>query len=93
MSASKGPEVVVPRWYVWGDYVHTKPERIGSARFVEGHETAARRAAEGLGFDFEDRLRNGFEPWTGAFASDREEDGQDFEFASYPTVRGWKRLT
>lgn len=80
-------------WYVWGDYVHTKPERIGNARQVEGHEAAARRAAESLGFDFAERLRNGFEPWTAAFASEAAESDQDFEFASYPTVRGWKRLS
>lgn len=80
-------------WYVWGDYVHTKPERIGNACEVEGHETAARRAAQNLGFDFDDRLRNGFEPWTAAFACEGAENDQDFEFASYPTVRGWKRLS
>jgi len=80
-------------WYVWGDFVHTKPERIGHARQVDGHEAAARRAADGSGFDFGERLRNGFEPWTTAFASEGNEDHQDFEFASYPTVRGWKRLS
>jgi hypothetical protein len=79
-------------WYVWGDYVHTQPERIGNARRVEGHEKAARHAAESLGFDFTQRLRNGFEPWTAAFAAEESADGQDFQFASYPTVRGWKRL-
>jgi hypothetical protein len=83
----------VKRWYVWGDYVHTRPERIGNARQVAGHEAAARRTAESLGFDFADRLRNGFEPWTAAFEADGTEENQDFEFASYPTVRGWKRLS
>jgi hypothetical protein len=83
----------VNRWYVWGDYIHTKPERIGNARQIDGHETAARRAAESLGFDYADRLRNGFEPWTAAFELEGPEEDQDFEFASYPTVRGWKRLS
>jgi hypothetical protein len=83
----------VALWYVWGDYVHTKPERIGNARHVAGHDAAARRAAESDGFDFAGRLRNGFEPWTAAFESEDSGNGQDFEFASYPTVRGWKRLS
>lgn len=84
---------IVARWYVWGDYVHTKPERVGNARLIDGHEAAARSAAESAGFEFTERLRNGFEPWTAAFDSDGDDADQDFAFASYPTVRGWKRLS
>jgi hypothetical protein len=76
-------------WYVWGDYVHTMPERIGQAVHRED-AASAKRAAQAAGFDFERRMRNGFEPWAAVFDGP---DGRDQEsaFASYPTVRGWKR--
>jgi hypothetical protein len=51
----------------------------------------ARKTAEAQGFDFQRRVRNGFEPWAAEFTG--EDDGDlEFELASYPTVRGWKRL-
>jgi hypothetical protein len=79
------------RWYVWGDFVHTMPERIGSAALERRDDAAARRAADAAGFDFERRLHNGFEPWAARFAS---EDGEnaEFAFAAYPTVRGYRKL-
>jgi hypothetical protein len=77
-------------WHVWGDFVHTRPGRIGKAQIVTGGDEAARRAAESAGFDLERRTRNGFEPWTATFRAETD-DNQDFAFASAPTVRGWCR--
>jgi hypothetical protein len=80
-------------WHVWGDYVHTLPERIGGARLREaGGHGAAVKTAQAHGFDLERRLRNGFEPWAAVFESEND-DGQEFAFANYPVVRGWQRLT
>lgn len=79
-------------WHVWGDYVHTLPDRIGDASLVRGQEKAAQKTAEARGFDFTHRLRNGFEPWAAAFSAEGEESDVEFEFASYPIVRGWLRL-
>lgn len=79
-------------WHVWGDYYHTKPERIGTAKLLTGDDKAARRTAEAKGFDFEKRMRNGFEPWAAAYESEKD-DGLDFAFASYPVVRGWSKVT
>ncbi|HEY1974964.1 MAG TPA: hypothetical protein VGG89_00285 [Candidatus Baltobacteraceae bacterium] len=79
-------------WHVWGDYVHTLPEHIGDASVVRGQEKAAKKTAEGRGFDFTHRLRNGFEPWAAAFAADGDEGDVEFEFASYPIVRGWQKI-
>jgi hypothetical protein len=78
------------KWHVWGDYVHTRPQSIGEAQLV-ADDRAAQRTAESCGFDLERRTRNGFEPWTATFESENDTD-QDFAFASYPTVRGWRRL-
>jgi hypothetical protein len=80
-------------WHVWGDYIHTLPDRIGEASIVRGEEKAARKTAESRGFAFLHRLRNGFEPWAAAFAADADERDVEFEFASYPIVRGWYRVT
>lgn len=78
-------------WHVWGDYCNTRPDTIGRARIVHDDRGRARKTAEAQGFDFQRRVRNGFEPWAAEFAGD--DDGDiEFEFASYPTVRGWKRL-
>jgi hypothetical protein len=77
-------------WHVWGDYVHTRPSEVGEARLVAGKDEAARRTAQRCGFDFERRVRNGFEPWTATFEGG-DDGAQDFAFASYPTVRGWQR--
>lgn len=79
-------------WHVWGDFIHTIPERIGEATRVTAHEHAAKKTAEAQGFDFDRRLRNGFEPWAAAFVSESD-DGLEFQFASYPIVRGWQRVT
>lgn len=79
-------------WHVWGDYVQTRPERIGNARLVPGEDKAAEQTAKTRGFDFDYRLRNGFMPWAATFATERDEDDQEFEFASYPIVRGWQRV-
>ena len=78
-------------WHVWGDYVHTKPERIAQATIVTRDRIGPRKTAEANGFDFRRRLHNGFEPWAAAFASE-DDDGLEFAFASYPTVRGWKKI-
>lgn len=78
-------------WHVWGDYVQTRPERIGNAQMVNGEDKPAQRTAQAHGFDFDYRLRNGFMPWAATFQSDRDED-QEFEFAAYPIVRGWQRI-
>lgn len=78
-------------WHVWGDYVHTLPDRIGNARIVARESAQARRTADKDGFDFERRLRNGFEPWAAEAAADDDRD-VEFEFAAYPVVRGWKRI-
>jgi hypothetical protein len=81
-------------WHVWGDYVHTMPKEIGCAAVLRGSEERARKVAEAHGFDFERRLRNGFEPWTATFTCDEGVDAQqqEFAFASYATVRGWQRI-
>lgn len=79
-------------WHVWGDYVHTLPDTIGEASLVRGQEKEARKTAESRGFDFTHRLRNGFEPWAAAFATDGDDSNVEFEFASYPIVRGWQKL-
>jgi hypothetical protein len=78
-------------WHVWGDYVQTRPERIGNAKVVTGEDRAAEQTAKAHGFDFDYRLRNGFMPWAATFAADKD-DNQEFEFASYPIVRGWQRV-
>jgi hypothetical protein len=77
-------------WHVWGDYCHTVPDRIGSARLVSA-EHSARNTAQANGFDFARRLRNGLEPWAAEFVCD-DDDDIEFAFASYPTVRGWKKI-
>lgn len=79
-------------WHVWGDYVHTKPDRIGDARLVGQDRGRPRKTAEANGFDFTRRLHNGFEPWAAEFASE-DDRGIEFALASYPTVRGWKRMS
>lgn len=79
-------------WHVWGDYIHTVPDRIGEALLVRGEEKAAQKTAESRGFEFAQRLRNGFEPWAAAFAADGEDLDIEFEFASYPIVRGWQKI-
>ncbi len=78
-------------WHVWGDYTHTIPERIGNARLTNKDDDAAKHTAQACGFDFARRTGNGFEPWAATFVSDTDDD-QDFAFAAYPIVRGWKRL-
>ena len=78
-------------WHVWGDYIHTRPEKIGEARMVAGHDAAARKTAESAGFDIDRRTRNGFESWTATFEAEND-DGQEFEFSQAPTVRGWRRV-
>jgi hypothetical protein len=82
----------VATWHVWGDYVHTVPDTIGEASLVRGQEKAAQKTAEASGFDFKYRLRNGFEPWAAAFTADGKDDNVEFEFASYPIVRGWQKI-
>ena len=79
-------------WHVWGDYVHTRPERVAGAALHLQHRGHPRKTAEANGFDFERRLRNGFEPWAAEFVSDDDCD-LEFAFASYPTIRGWKRIS
>lgn len=78
------------RWYVWGDYVHTLPDRIGVAVLDERDDASARRAADANGFEFERRLHNGFEPWAATFDAD-DDDAAQRDFAQYPIVRGWQR--
>jgi hypothetical protein len=77
-------------WHVWGDYCHTRPDSIGRSRVVHDDNGRARKTAEAQGFDFQRRVRNGFEPWAAEFTGDDDGD-LEFELASYPTVRGWKR--
>lgn len=77
-------------WHVWGDYVHTRPDCVAGARVVE-NDRGARKTADANGFDFERRMRNGFEPWAARFVADEDRD-VEFAFASYPTIRGWKKL-
>ena len=77
-------------WHVWGDYCHTRPARIGDAVLTR-EEGRARKTADANGFDFDRRLRNGFEPWAAQFES-KDDARIEFEFASCPTVRGWKRV-
>ena len=79
------------KWHVWGDYIHTRPERIGNARVVSGESGTAGKTAESAGFDIEKRTRNGFEPWAETFVSD-DDEGQEFQFAAYPIVRGWRKM-
>jgi hypothetical protein len=78
-------------WHLWGDYVHTRPEQIAGARLVE-NASGPRKTADANGFDFARRLRNGFEPWAAELVSDDDRD-LAFAFASYPTIRGWKRIS
>lgn len=78
-------------WHVWGDYVHTLPDRIGAAKLADRNDAAAKRTADACGFDFERRTRNGFEPWAATFVTDADGEQED-AFAAYPTVRGWKAL-
>ena len=78
-------------WHVWGDYMQTRPERIGNATIVGGEDQAAEHTAKASGFDFDYRLRNGFMPWAAAYRSEKD-DEQEFAFAAYPIVRGWRRL-
>lgn len=78
------------RWLVWGDYVHTLPDRIGAAVLQERDDAAARRAADANGFEFETRTRNGFEPWAAAFVSE-DDDAAPRDFTQYPIVRGFER--
>jgi hypothetical protein len=79
------------KWHVWGDFAHTRPEQIGAATAISEDDRAARKTAEDHGFDFDRRMRNGFEPWATTFVAENDEN-QEFEFASYPIVRGWQRL-
>lgn len=79
-------------WHVWGDFVHTKPERIGDAYLVSDDRGRPRQTAEANGFDFMRRLHNGFEPWAAEFAAESDR-GLEFALASYPTVRGWKLVS
>lgn len=78
-------------WHVWGDYTHTRPQQIGTACIVAGKDEPARRTAKGCGFDLERRTRNGFEPWAATFQSESGAD-EEFAFASFPTVRGWREV-
>jgi hypothetical protein len=78
-------------YHVWGDYVHTLPERIGNATLHKRDDDAAKRTARESGFDIERRTRNGFEPWAATFVSESDH-GQEDAFAADPIVRGWKRL-
>ncbi len=73
------------KWHVWGDFLHTKPHRIGEYHLISEGGSAL-TAAKREGFDFDKRTRNGFEPWAATFAGD---GGDEFAFASSPTVRGW----
>jgi hypothetical protein len=79
------------KWHVWGDFALTRPKRIGAASAIDDPDRDARAAAQQHGFDFDRRMRNGFEPWAATYGSDTDE-GQEFEFASCPIVRGWKRV-
>ena len=78
------------QWYVWGDYVHTIPERIGNARRLSVGDRGAEQCARKNGFDIEHRTRIGFEPWVAVFESEDDRD-QAFAFAASGTVRGWER--
>lgn len=78
-------------WHVWGDFALTQPDRIGGASVANGRERDARQTADEHGFNFERRMRNGFEPWAATYESDND-DGQEFAFADCPTVRGWRKL-
>jgi len=78
-------------WHVWGDFIHTAPQRIGNAE-RDSATDAARATAENAGFDFERRTRNGFEPWAAVFSGDGDDRSQEFAFAAYPTVRGWRKV-
>ena len=77
-------------WHVWGDFLHTKPRRIGGYELVSDDDRAALATAKKEGFDFDKRTRNGFEPWAATFAGDGPDD--EFAFASSPTVRGWRKV-
>lgn len=78
-------------WHVWGDFIHTVPQRIGTATLVAGDEQLARTTAEASGFDFDYRSRNGFEPWSAVFTGEDDTDEQAFAFRSENTVRGFRR--
>ncbi len=86
-----GHDIPMSTWHVWGDYVHTRPDRIGDAKVVAGNDKAAEKTAQASGFDLDKRIHNGFEPWAATYVSE-EDDGQEFAFASYPIVKGWKKL-
>ncbi|HZZ63962.1 MAG TPA: hypothetical protein VFE17_00560 [Candidatus Baltobacteraceae bacterium] len=77
-------------WHVWGDYIHTRPERIGEAKLTR-EDDAARENANAGGFDFDLRVRRGFEPWAAVFTGEDDAD-QDAAFANCPIVRGWQRV-
>lgn len=77
-------------WHVWGDFIHTRPSRIGAARLAR-EDDAARATANEDGFDFELRVRRGFEPWAAVFTGEDDVD-QETKFAGCPVVRGWKRI-
>ncbi len=79
-------------WHVWGDYVHTRPDLIGEARVIEGEQKAAEQTAKRNGFDFDRRVRNGFEPWAAAYSAENAGD-QEFAFASHPIVRGFRLVS
>lgn len=77
-------------WHVWGDFIHTRPARIGSAQLAR-EDGAARDKANEHGFDFDLRVRRGFEPWAAVFTCEDDVD-QDAAFADCPIVRGWQRV-
>ncbi len=79
-------------WHVWGDYVHTVPNAIGSATRDTTNDKSARATAKACGFDFETRMRNGFEPWAATFTGNGDPAAQEFAFSASGTVRGFKRL-
>lgn len=78
-------------WHVWGDYIHTRPARIGSARMISDGDDEARQTADAHGFQFDLRMRRGFEPWSAIFSAD-DDEGQEYAFAQCPVVRGWQRI-
>jgi len=79
------------RWHVWGDFVHIVPDRIGNAKRVAGETRPAEATAKACGWDFDYRMRNGFEPWAETFESESD-DGVEFAFKKHGNVRGWQRI-